>query len=41
LVAGCTEIGMLLEQRDLAMPLLDTARLHVEAALDLAMAPGP
>jgi aspartate racemase len=39
LVAGCTEIGMLLGPGDLAMPLLDTARLHVEAALDLALTP--
>jgi aspartate racemase len=38
LVAGCTEIGMLLGPGDLAMPLLDTLRLHVEAALDLALA---
>ena len=39
LVAGCTEIGMLLGPGDLDMPLLDTATLHVEAALDLALAP--
>jgi aspartate racemase len=39
LVAGCTEIGMLLGPGDLAMPLLDTLALHVEAALDLALAP--
>ena len=38
-VAGCTEIGMLLQPGDLAVPLLDTAVLHVEAALDLALAP--
>ncbi len=39
IVAGCTEIGMLLGPGDLAVPLLDTAKLHVEAALDLALAP--
>jgi aspartate racemase len=39
IVAGCTEIGMLLQPADLAVPLLDTAVLHVEAALDLALAP--
>jgi aspartate racemase len=39
IVSGCTEIGMLLQPADLAVPLLDTAVLHVEAALDLAGAP--
>jgi aspartate racemase len=39
IVSGCTEIGMLLQPADLAVPLLDTAVLHVEAALDLALAP--
>jgi aspartate racemase len=39
LVAGCTEIGMLLGPGDLAMPLFDTAELHVAAALDRALAP--
>ena len=39
LIAGCTEIGMLLRPADLAMPLFDTAELHVAAALDLALAP--
>jgi aspartate racemase len=39
LIAGCTEIGMLLQPGDLAMPLFDTAELHVAAALDLALAP--
>jgi aspartate racemase len=38
LVAGCTEIGMLLGPGDLDIPLLDTLRLHVDAALDLALA---
>jgi len=40
IVSGCTEIGMLLQPVDLGVPLLDTAVLHVEAALDLALAPG-
>ena len=39
IVAGCTEIGMLLRPGELALPLFDTAELHVEAALDLALAP--
>jgi aspartate/glutamate racemase len=39
LIAGCTEIGMLLQPGDVALPLFDTAELHVEAALDWALAP--
>ena len=39
IVAGCTEIGMLLRPEDLALPLFDTAELHVAAALDAALAP--
>ena len=39
IVAGCTEIGMLLRPGELGVPLFDTAELHVEAALDLALAP--
>ena len=39
IVAGCTEIGMLLQPGDLAVPLFDTAELHVAAALDAALAP--
>ena len=39
IVSGCTEIGMLLQPADLPVPLLDTAVLHVEAALDRALAP--
>ena len=35
-VVGCTELPLLIRQGDTAVPLYDTARLHVEAALDLA-----
>jgi aspartate racemase len=31
-VLGCTEIGMLLRDGDLAVPFFDTARIHAEAA---------
>jgi aspartate racemase len=39
IIAGCTEIGMLLQPGDLPTPLFDTAELHVAAALDRALAP--
>ncbi len=35
-VLGCTELELLLGEQDCAVPLLPTARLHVEAALALA-----
>ena len=35
-IFGCTEIGMLLGQADLELPVFDTLKLHVEAALDFA-----
>lgn len=31
-ILGCTEIGMLLRDGDLAIPFFDTARIHAEAA---------
>jgi aspartate racemase len=37
-ILGCTEIGLLLKPEDVAAPLFDTAALHVEAALDWALA---
>ena len=37
-VLGCTEIGLLVGPSDTTMPLLDTTRIHAEAALDLALA---
>ncbi len=37
-IMGCTEICLLLENADSPVPLLDTTRLHVEAALDNALA---
>lgn len=37
-VAGCTEIGMLVSQRDLAVPLFDTTELHARAAVEAALA---
>lgn len=37
-VLGCTEIGLLVGQADAAVPVLDSTALHVERALDLALA---
>ena len=39
-VLGCTEIGMLLKPADVVMPLFDTTSIHVDAALDWALAKG-
>lgn len=36
LILGCTEIGLLLEQKDSFLPLFDTTLLHVNAALEHA-----
>ena len=36
-IFGCTEIGMLLGQGDLAEPVFDTAVLHAKAAVDFAL----
>lgn len=36
-IAGCTEIGMLVKQNQLSAPLFDTTVLHVDAALEYAL----
>ena len=38
-IAGCTEIGMLVQQRDLDVPLFDTTELHALAAVERALGP--
>jgi aspartate racemase len=38
LILGCTEVGMLLNQGNVAVPVFDTTLVHCEAALDLALA---
>ena len=35
-ILGCTEIGMLIQQEDCAMPLFDTVEIHAAKAVDLA-----
>jgi aspartate racemase len=37
-ILGCTELMLLVSAEDSAVPLFDTTRLHVEAAVDLALA---
>ena len=36
-IAGCTEIELLIEEADLSVPLFPTARLHAEAAVEFAL----
>ena len=38
-VLGCTEIELLVSQEHCPVPVLPTTRLHVEAAVELALAP--
>lgn len=37
IILGCTELMMIIEAKDSAVPLFDTTSLHCEAALDFAM----
>lgn len=37
-IAGCTEIGMLVSAADCSVPLYDTTVIHAEAAVDWALA---
>ena len=37
IILGCTEIPLLIQQADAPVPLLDTAALHAEAALEYAL----
>ncbi len=39
-IFGCTEVGLLLRPEEIAVPCFDSAALHVEAALDFALADG-
>lgn len=36
IILGCTEIGLLINQKDTALPVFDTTRLHAIAAVDKA-----
>jgi aspartate racemase len=39
-ILGCTEIGLLLSEGDVSMPLFNTADLHAEAAVAFALGEG-
>lgn len=36
-ILGCTEIGMLIQQKDLDLPVFDTAQIHAEKAARLSL----
>jgi aspartate racemase len=36
-VLGCTEIGLLISQQDIDLPLYDTAEIHAKAAVEFAL----
>ena len=36
MILGCTEVGMLLNQGNVSVPVFDTTLIHCEAALDFA-----
>ena len=36
-IMGCTEITMLIGQRDFDIPVFDTTRIHAEAAVEFAL----
>ena len=38
MILGCTEIELLIRQDDCPVPTFPTTQLHVEAAVDLALA---
>jgi aspartate racemase len=40
-IAGCTEIGLLVEQRHLRLPYFDTTRIHAEEAVRWALEASP
>ena len=40
IVLGCTEIGLLVQDEDSPVPLLDTTKLHAVAAVEYALDPG-
>jgi aspartate racemase len=41
LILGCTEIGLLVGANDTTVPVFDTTRIHVEAAVDWALGEPP
>jgi aspartate racemase len=39
IILGCTEIGLLVQEGDVSVPLFDTTAIHARAAVDWALAP--
>jgi aspartate racemase len=39
IILGCTEIGLLVHDNDVDLPIFDTTRIHAEAAVDFALFP--
>lgn len=39
LILGCTEVGMLLDSSNVSVPVFDTAHIHCDRAIELALAP--
>jgi aspartate racemase len=37
IILGCTEIGLLISQKDVQIPLFDTAHIHATAAVEYAL----
>lgn len=37
IILGCTEIGLLIHEKDCRVPLFDTTRIHAEAAVEYAL----
>ena len=37
LVLGCTEVGMLLDERNSPLPIFDTTLIHADAAVNFAL----
>jgi hypothetical protein len=40
-IAGCTEITLLVKQEDIGVPYFDTTAIHAQEAVALALAPSP
>lgn len=37
IILGCTEIGLLIEQKDVSVPVFDTTKIHAEEAVSFAL----
>ncbi len=36
-ILGCTEIGLLIQQQDIRVPVFDTTMIHAQAAVSMAI----